>query len=143
MSDKISFKIITPERVIFEDQVDQVSLPTPDGEITVLPDHIPLVSVLQPGELRCKKGNTEYSLAVSGGFCEVRPDNSLVVLADTAERAEEIDLARAEEAKARAEKLMTEARHHEDVDYAALAAKLEKEFSRVRVANKYRKLPKP
>ena len=142
MSDKISFKIITPERVIFEDQVDQVSLPTPDGEITVLPDHIPLVSVLQPGELRCKKGNTEYSLAVSGGFCEVRPDNSLVVLADTAERAEEIDIVRAEEAHQRALKLMAEARDKESVDYAALQAKLEKEFARLRVGNRYRKLPR-
>ncbi|OGY92124.1 MAG: ATP synthase F1 subunit epsilon [Candidatus Komeilibacteria bacterium RIFCSPLOWO2_02_FULL_48_11] len=142
MSDKISFKIITPERVIFEDQVDQVSLPTPDGEITVLPDHIPLVSVLQSGELRCKKGNTEYSLAVSGGFCEVRPDNSLSVLADTAERAEEIDIVRAEEAHQRALKLMAEARDKESVDYAALQAKLEKEFARLRVGNRYRKLPR-
>ncbi len=139
---KINFKIITPERVVFEDQIDQVTMMTQAGEITVLPGHIPLVTVLQSGELRCKKGEEEYALAVSGGFCEVRPDNSLVVLADTAERAEEIDVARATEAHERAEKLMAEARHHEDVDYAALQAKLEKEFARVRVANKYRKLPR-
>lgn len=139
---QISFKIITPEKVVFEDAIDQATMMTQSGEITVLPGHIPLVTVLQSGELRCKKGDKEYALAVSGGFCEVRPDNSLVVLADTAEHAHEIDLARAEEARARAEKLMTEARHHEDVDYTALQALLEKSLTRLKVGNKYRKLPR-
>lgn len=138
---KISFKIITPERVVFEDTIDQVTMMTKAGEITVLPDHIPLVTVLQPGELRCKKGEEEYAMAVSGGFCEVRPDNSLVVLADTAERAEEIDLTRAEQAKANAEKLMKEARSQEGVDYTALQVLLEKSLTRLKVGNKYRKLP--
>ncbi|MBI2637226.1 MAG: F0F1 ATP synthase subunit epsilon [Parcubacteria group bacterium] len=140
---KINFKIITPERVVFEDEIDQVTMMTTTGEITVLPGHIPLVTVLSHGELSCKKGNEAYAMAVSGGFCEVRPDNAVVVLADTAERAEEIDLARAEEARARAEKLMQEARGREDVDYAALQAILERSLTRLRVANKYRKLPKP
>lgn len=72
----------------------------------------------------------------------MRPDNSVIVLADTAERAEEIDITRAEEAHQKALKLMSEARDKEEVDYAALQAKLEKEFARLRVANKYRKLPK-
>ncbi len=138
---KISFKIITPERIVFEDSIDQVTMMTKAGEITVLPDHIPLVTVLQPGELRCKKGEEEYAMAVSGGFCEVRPDNSLVVLADTAERAEEIDLTRAEQAKANAEKLMKEARSQEGVDYTALQVLLEKSLTRLKVGNKYRKLP--
>lgn len=138
---QISFKIITPEKVVFEDSIDQVTMMTREGEITVLPRHIPLVTILQPGELRCKKGSEEYSLAVSGGFVEVRPDNSVIVLADTAERAEEIDVTRAEEAHQRALKLMSEARDKEEVDYAALQAKLEKEFARLRVGNKYRKLP--
>ena len=138
---KISFKIITPERIVFEDSIDQVTMMTKAGEITVLPDHIPLVTVLQPGELPCKKGEEEYAMAVSGGFCEVRPDNSLVVLADTAERAEEIDLTRAEQAKANAEKLMKEARSQEGVDYTALQVLLEKSLTRLKVGNKYRKLP--
>jgi len=137
----INFKIITPERVVFEDAIDQVTMMTRDGEITVLPNHIPLVTILQPGELCCKKGSEEYSLASSGGFVEVRPDNSVIVLADTAERAEEIDITRAEEAHQKALKLMGEARDKEEVDYAALQAKLEKEFARLRVGNKYRKLP--
>ena len=138
---KIKFKIITPERVVFSDEIDQVTMMTREGEITVLSDHIPLITVLQPGELRCKKGSEEYFMAVSGGFCEIRPDNSVVVLADTAERAEEIDITRAEAAKERAEKLMKEARSQEGVDYAGLQAMIEKSLTRLRVGNKYRKLP--
>lgn len=134
------FKIITPERVVFSDDVTQVSLMTKDGEITVLPHHIPLVTLLQPGELRYKKNNEEFSIAVSGGFAEVRPDNSLVILADTAEHATEIDLTRAEAARARAAKLMSEARHQDDVEYTTLQMQMEKALLRLKVGNKYKKL---
>ena len=122
--------------------MDQVSLTTPDGEITVLPNHIPLVTLVVAGELRYKKNGQEFFMAVSGGFTEVRGDNTLVVLADTAESAHEIDVTRAQSAHDRAQKLMTEARSREDVDYAAIRSKLEKELARLRVGNKYRKLPK-
>ncbi len=88
------FKIITPERVVFSDEVDQVTMMTKSGEITVLPHHIPLVTLLQPGELRYKKNGDDQYIAVSGGFAEVRPDNSIVILADTAEHAHEINLDR-------------------------------------------------
>lgn len=138
----MKFQIITPERVVFSDEVEQVSLPTRDGEITVLPHHIPLVTILQSGELHYKKGGDDFFVAVSGGFAEVRDGGqTLAVLADTAEHAHEIDITRAEQARERAVKLMSEA-HREDVDYAALQSKLEKELARLRVGNKYRKLPK-
>lgn len=140
--DKIKFQIITPERVVFSDEVDQVSLTTPDGEITVLPHHIPLVTIVVPSELRYKKNGQEFFMAVSGGFTEVRGDNTLVVLANTAESAHEIDITRAQEAHDRALKLMSAARSREDVDYAAIQSKLEKELARLRVGNKYRKLPR-
>ena len=136
----MKFDIITPERVVFSDEIEQATMMTSSGEITVLPYHIPLVTVLRPGELRYKKGSEEFSIALSGGFAEVRADNSLKILADTAEHAGEIDLARAEEARARAAQLMTEARHKDDVGYTALAAKLEKELTRLRVGKKYRKV---
>lgn len=136
----MQFKIVTPEREVFSDDVDQVSFMTTNGELTVMPRHIPLVTTLKPGELRYQKNNVEFSIAVSGGFAEVRPDNALVILADTAEHAHEIDIARAEEAKERAEKMMAESRHREDVDYAALQVQLEKALGRIRVGNKYRKL---
>ena len=136
----MQFQIITPERVVFTDNVDQVTMNTSAGEITVLAHHIPLVTVLQPGELRYKKNGEEFAIAISGGFAEVRADNSIKILADTAEHAHEIDLTRAEEARARAAKLMEEARTKEDVGYAAIAAKLEKELARLRVGNKYKKI---
>jgi len=138
---KIIFKIITPEREVFSDEVDQVSLMTIDGEITVMPDHIPLISVLQPSELRYKKDGEESALAISGGFVEVRGDNQLVILADTAEMAEEIDVERAEEAHKRAEQAMEDARLEENVDFVALQAALERSSARIKVAKKYRKLP--
>lgn len=136
----MKFQIVTPERTIFSDEIDQISLMTEEGEITVLPHHIPLVTNLKSGEVRYKKQGQEFIIAISSGFGVVRDDGSVVVLADTAEHAHEIDLARAEEARARAAKLMEEARNQEDVDYAALAVKLEKELNRLRVGNKYRKL---
>lgn len=136
----MKFQIVTPERTMFSDEIDQVSLMTENGEITILPHHIPLVTKLKPGEVRYKKQGRESAIAVSGGFGVVRDDGTVAILADNAEHAHEIDLARAEEARARAAKLMEETRNKEDVDYAALAVKLEKELNRLRVGNKYRKL---
>jgi len=136
------FKITTPERQVFADEVEQVTMVTKDGEITVLPHHIPLVTLLKPGELRYKKNGEEHFLSISGGFAEVRPDNSIVILADTAEHATEIDLTRAEAARDRAHKLMREVRNKDDVEYTTLTAQLEKALTRLKVGNKYRKLPK-
>lgn len=135
------FQIITPERVVFSDEVDQVSLMTTTGEITVLPHHIPLVTVLQPGELRYKKNGEERVLAVSGGFAEIKADNTLTLLADTAEHATDIDLSRAEAARDRALKTMQAAITFDQKEFAALQANLERALNRVKVGNKYRKLP--
>lgn len=137
----IKFRIVTPERVVFEDEVEQVSMMTREGEITILPHHIPLVSILQAGELRYKKNGEEKIIAISGGFAEVRADNTLTVLADTAEYAQEIDITRAEAARVKAEALMQEAQNKEDVDFVSIQANLERALNRVKVANKYRKLP--
>jgi len=135
---KIKFKIVTPEKILFEGDVDQISLPTREGEITVLPEHIPLISILQPGELRFKNNNEEIPMVVSGGFIEVRPF-SVTVLADTAERVEEIIEERAEEARKRAEKAMKE-KKMDAKEYAYLISKVEKEMARLRVVRKYKKL---
>jgi len=137
----LKFRIVTPERVVFEDDVNQVSLMTRDGEVTILPHHIPLVSIVQAGELRYKKNDEEKFIAVSGGFVEVRADNTVTVLADTAEHAHEIDITRAETAKAKAEKLMMESRNKADVDFVSIQANLEKALNRVKTANKYKRLP--
>lgn len=136
----LKFQIITPERVVFSDEIDQVTMNTQDGEITVLPNHIPLVTVLKPGELICKKSGQEYPMAVTGGFAEIRPDNSVIILADAAERAEEIDVAEAEAARERALKTMQEERKLDSAEYATLQATLEKALLRLKVGNKYRKI---
>jgi F-type H+-transporting ATPase subunit epsilon len=138
----LNFKIISPEKKEFSEEVDQVSLMTQDGEITVLQNHIPLVTVLKSGELRYKKNGEEKIMAVSGGFAEVRPDNTLIILADTAERFEEIDLARAEQAKERAEEAMNKARDEEQVDYTALQANLERAVNRLKIKKKYKDVGK-
>lgn len=135
-NNKIKFKIVTPERTVFEGEIDQVSLPTADGEITVLPFHIPLISVLAAGELTIKKGEEEIAMAVSGGIVEVRK-NEMTILADTAERAEEIDIKRAEEAKARAEKLKKEKIRLDETEYATAATLLERSLARIKVAKKH------
>ncbi|MFH1866670.1 MAG: ATP synthase F1 subunit epsilon [Patescibacteria group bacterium] len=137
MSKTLHFQITTPEKVVFDaPKAEAITLPTKMGEITILPDHLPIVSSLAPGEIRVKIGNEEISMAVSGGFIEVRP-GKVVVLADSAERAEEIDEERAEEARKKALELM-EKKHTEAVDYTALASKLGKELARLKVVRKRR-----
>jgi len=95
----LKFKIATPEKVVYEkDSVAQVTIPTMNGEITILPNHIPLVSVVKAGELRVRDREGEHLMAVAGGFLEVRGNNEIVILADNAERAQDIDIAKAEAA---------------------------------------------
>jgi F-type H+-transporting ATPase subunit epsilon len=132
---KINFKIATPERVVYKDEVDQITVPTMNGEITILPNHIPLISVLDAGEIIVKIGDEEILMAVSGGFIEVL-STKVVVLADTAEKSDEIDVVRAEEAIKRAEELKTK-RSVDTREFAGLSAQIQKELARVRVGRKH------
>ncbi|MDP2631435.1 MAG: ATP synthase F1 subunit epsilon [Candidatus Uhrbacteria bacterium] len=133
---KISLKIITPERVVFEDSVDSISATTEMGEVTILPNHVPLVSLLRSGEMRLRDNGQESLLAVSTGLIEVRGGNQIIILADSAERSEELDLEKIEEAKKLAEKRVEEARNMNDVAYADALVHLERELARHRVATK-------
>lgn len=133
---KIIFQITTPEREVYRGEVDQATMPTLEGEITVLPNHSPLVSVLVPGEIRLVEGDNEIGMAVSGGFIEVRPGNNVVVLADTAERAEELDIEKIEAAKKKAEAALAEKREMDEEAFAEAAAALERELARLKVARK-------
>lgn len=137
-STKIQFEIATPERIVFKDEIDGVTLPTKEGEITVLPNHIPLVGVLIPGALTVRKGGQETYMAVSGGFIEVQPGNRVVVLADTADRAEELDVEAIAAAQERARKLVEEKRNATEVDFAEASAGLARELARLKVARKHR-----
>jgi F-type H+-transporting ATPase subunit epsilon len=135
----IKLDIVTVERVVFSDDVDIVVAPGQDGEMGILPHHAPLMTTLKPGELIARKSGEEYCLAVSGGFLEVRPDR-VIVLADSAERAEEIDIARAEEAKRRAQEELA----HPASQLAAVQAEaaLHRALARIEVADR-RKRKRP
>jgi F-type H+-transporting ATPase subunit epsilon len=106
-----SFKIdiVTAERIVYSEEVDGVVAPGVEGQLGILPHHAPLMTILQAGELVVRKGGEEETMAISGGFLEVRPDH-VIVLADQAERAEEIDAARAEAARRRAEERLKDRR---------------------------------
>ena len=136
----IKFEIATPERVVFKDHILQVSVPTTEGEVTILPKHSPLVSILKPGVLGIKKiDNSVEIISVSGGFLEVLL-NKIIVLADTAERAEEIDLERAEEARKKAEESLKNLKDIDASQFASLAAQIEKELARSRSVKRWRNL---
>ena len=113
-----------------------MTLPGAEGELTVLPSHAPLMTELRPGPLAFRKGGQEVDVALSGGFLEVR-DDKVIVLADTAERSEEIDLARAEEARQRA--AATLATREGEIDVAAAMAALMRAQARLRVAERRRR----
>ncbi len=135
---QLKLKIVTPERIVFEGTVDSVTAMTENGEITVLPNHIPLATLLRAGEMRLMNGKSETLLAASTGLLEVRPGNEIVVLAQTAERSEELELAAIEEAKKRAEQALVEAKSKDDISFADAAAHMERELARYRVAVKHK-----
>jgi len=134
----IKFKITTPEKTVYENEIYQATLPVVDGEVTILPNHRSYIASLKSGEIILKKKNKEkeIDLAISGGFIEFH-NNELIILADTAERAEDIDLERAEEAKKRAEDIKKRRVSIDEVEYAHVAAILEKELTRIKVAKRY------
>ena len=130
----IKLDIVTAERMIYSEDVDVIIAPGVEGQLGILPHHTPLMTALQAGELHIKKGEEEFTLAISGGFLEIRPDR-VIVLADSAERAEEIDVARAEEAKRRAEQHLAAGRDS-GLDEGQARASLLRAMARLRVAEK-------
>jgi F-type H+-transporting ATPase subunit epsilon len=122
--------------MVFSDDVNMVIAWGAEGQLGILPHHAPLMTMLQPGELIIRKDNEESYLAVSGGFLEVRPDK-VIILADACERAEEIDIARAQEAKRRAGELIKAP--STEIDTAAAEATLRRSLVRLKVAEKIRR----
>ena len=134
MAGTLNIEIVTGERVVYKDEgVDMVIAPGGAGTLGILPEHAPLITTLAAGELRIKKGSDEQSILVFGGFMEVG-NNRVLVLADTAERLEELDLARAEEARRRAETSI--AGRQETIDLAAAQADLRRANLRLRVGQR-------
>ena len=133
---KLSLEIVTAERLVYSADVDVIIAPGIEGQLGILPQHAPLMTMLQPGELMVRQDGEEHSIFVSGGFLEVQSDK-VTVLADTAERAEEIDIARAEEAKLRAEQRITLS--PSEADHARAQAAMLRSLMRLNVAEKGRK----
>ena len=133
----IKLKIVTPERIVLEGEAQQVTLPTQMGEITILPDHVPLISNIKTGIIEAHQNGDVVPMAVSGGFLEFH-GNELTILADTAERAEEINLERAEQARKRAEQLKQEQqKSFGESQYASVISQIEKQLARIKVVKKY------
>jgi F-type H+-transporting ATPase subunit epsilon len=132
----LQLEIVSPERQAFTDEVDMVIVPGIDGQLGILPHHTRLISALGVGELRIKKGgSTEQSLLISGGFVEVRPDK-VIVMADLAEHSDEIDEAKAVEARKRAESELEQTK--DPIDLARVRASLQTALMRERIATRRR-----
>lgn len=144
----IKLKIVSPERVVYESDVVEIVAPTESGEIAILPNHQPLVAIAITGEIRVRKPdmNEIIPIAISSGIIEVRESfmdqgikTEVVILAFRSELASEIDLKRAEEAHARAVKLMHEKEFESDVDFAKFQSLIDKELNRIEIYKKWRK----
>jgi|SRR3989344_1296290 len=141
-SKKLKLKIVTPERLILEEDVDQVTFPSTEGELTILPDHIPLIAGLASGDVVAVTNGEHLPWAVVGGFVEVKKDENeqttVAVLADFAEHVSELSDTAIEKAKARAEELRKQMENKEVVDYEHFASELERSLTRVRIADKWK-----
>ncbi|OGY28296.1 MAG: ATP synthase F1 subunit epsilon [Candidatus Woykebacteria bacterium RBG_19FT_COMBO_43_10] len=131
-------EIITPEKISYSEEADQVSLPTAEGEITVLPGHIPLVTQLLPGELTLKKGGQFILMASGGGFAEIT-GNKVSIATDLAQRPEEIDERFAEEARKRAEQALKERERLSEEEFAITAANLQKALAQLKIKRRHRR----
>jgi F-type H+-transporting ATPase subunit epsilon len=142
MSKQLKLKIVTPERLVLEEMVDQVSLPTMLGEITVLTNHIPLITGLNSGDVVGYVNGEHVPMAVAGGFVEIKKNEEgnteVAVLADFAEHISEISDDVIEKAKARSEELKKQMENKEHVDFEHLEAELERSLTRVKIADKWR-----
>ncbi len=132
----LRLEIVTAERTVFADDVSEVVAWGVEGQLGILPHHAPLMTMLQPGDLLIKKDDEEHYLAISGGFLEVRPDK-VIILADACERAEEIDIERAEAARRRAEEILKT--RPPEIDTAAAEAALRRSLARIKVAERRRR----
>jgi F-type H+-transporting ATPase subunit epsilon len=134
---KLTLEIVTPDKALVTEQVDEVQLPGAEGYFGVLPGHTPMLSTLQVGEMWYRIGQEKHFLAVAFGFAEVLPDR-VTVLASIAERAEDIDVTRAESAKKRAEERIAKPPQQSDLDFERARVAMMKSLVRLQVAARAR-----
>lgn len=142
MSKKIKLKVVTPERLILEELVDEVIIPTTEGEIAILPDHIPLIGALKSGDIVGINDGESIPIAVVGGFVEINKNGdgitTVAILADFAEHISEISEDTIEKAKERAEELKKKMHDKEDVDFEHFESELERMVTRIKIADKWK-----
>jgi F-type H+-transporting ATPase subunit epsilon len=131
-------EVVTAERLVFSEDVNTIIAEGIDGQMTILPKHAPLITMLAPGELVIRKDGEEMYMSISGGFLEIRPEK-VIVLADACERSDEIDIERAREAKKRAEERLKNLTT--EVDQSRAEAALRRSLARLRVVEKRRRTP--
>jgi F-type H+-transporting ATPase subunit epsilon len=136
VADALTLEIATPTRLVVSEPVDEVVAPGAEGYFGVLPGHAPFLTTLGIGEVTYRKGREEYHLAVAGGFAEVRNDK-VIILADSAERPDEIDRTRAERARERAEQRLA-GRAQEEIDFVRAMCALQRALTRLQVAGRPR-----
>jgi F-type H+-transporting ATPase subunit epsilon len=132
---QLTLEIVTPDRSVVAESVDEVEIPGAEGYFGVLPGHTPMLAMLKAGELWYRKGSEKHYLSIAFGFVEVLPDR-VTILAETAERADEIDVARAEAAKRRADERI--AKPSQDVDFERARIALMKSLVRLQVSARAR-----
>lgn len=141
MTKQLQIKIVTPEKLILEELVDQVTVPTTEGELTILPDHIAIIASLSSGDIIAKKENEDIPMAVSGGFLEVKQvdgKTEVAILADYAEHVTDITEDAIAKAQVRAQELKKQMENKEIVDFEHFEAELERNLTRVKIADKWK-----
>ncbi len=141
MAKQLKLKIVTPEKLILEEMVESVTFPSTEGELTVLPEHIPMIAGLASGDVVALVNGEQVPMAVSGGFVEVKQIDGMTevaVLADFAEHVADITDEAIKQAEAKAEELKKVADNKEVVDFEHFASELERSLTRVKIADKWR-----
>ncbi|HLP86261.1 MAG TPA: ATP synthase F1 subunit epsilon [Candidatus Paceibacterota bacterium] len=141
MSKQLKLKIATPEKLILEELVDSVTIPTTEGEITILPDHIPLIATIKSGDIVAISNGEHIPMEVVGGFAETKKEGEMTevtILADFAEHVSLVSEEEIEKAKARAEELRKQAENNEVVDFEHFETELERSLNRIKIADKWR-----
>lgn len=141
MSKKLQLKIVTPEKLILEELVDQVTVPTTEGEITILADHIPLIASLKSGDMVAVSNGENIPMAVVGGFVEINKTENLTIvtiLADFAEHVSSMSEDTIEKARQKAEELKKKAENNEIVDFEHFESELERNITRIKIADKWK-----
>lgn len=132
-------EIITPQGLLYESDCDSVSVMTSQGEVTILPDHVLLITPISYGEVHITKDKEIIPFAISEGVLQVKENNKVILLVESSERAEEVDTDALQDAIERAQKAMQEKDNTMDIDFARFQSQIERDLNKVRVAKKWRK----